>query len=45
VTAGNVGDAAVAGQLLTDCLTPDSAETERPEVFGDAAYGTGALLK
>jgi hypothetical protein len=44
VTAGNVGDAAAAGELLTDCLTPDSAETERPEVFGDAAYGTGALL-
>ncbi len=44
VTAGNVGDATMAGELLTECLTTDSAKTEAVEVFGDAAYGTGALL-
>lgn len=46
VTAGNVGDAAAASDLLTNDL-PETAETmvEDPlQVYGDSAYGTGALL-
>jgi hypothetical protein len=52
VTAGNVGDAAVAGELLKECLGPDGPEDESTitdeaepvEVYGDSAYGAGALL-
>ena len=48
VTAGNVGDAGPAAELLADILaSPDSdgrAEGERAEVYDDAAYGTGPLL-
>jgi hypothetical protein len=52
VTAGNVGDAAAAGRLLADDLPdpdpaadPDPAgEDERLVVYGDSAYGAGALL-
>ncbi|MFH9355184.1 transposase [Kitasatospora sp. NPDC017646] len=53
VTAGNVGDAEPAAELLADVLhpaAPDEPATgrraagERPEVYGDAAYGTGPLL-
>jgi len=58
VTAGNVGDAVAAGELLADEL-PDPATDaepvdEQPDapvasegalcVYGDSAYGTGALL-
>ncbi|WP_395298368.1 IS1182 family transposase [Kitasatospora hibisci] len=43
VTAGNVGDAEPAAELLDDVLqAPGPAE--RVEVYGDAAYGTGPLL-
>jgi len=50
VTAGNVGDATVACELLEDCLGPDRAEGERTladrvEVYGDSAYGAGAVLR
>jgi hypothetical protein len=52
VTAGNVGDASAAMTLLAEVLPTDpilepSAEAPAPpaEVFGDAAYGTGELLK
>jgi hypothetical protein len=52
VTAGNVGDAAVATELLGDCLSPDGAEganavsgpAEPVEVYGDSAYGAGTVL-
>ncbi|MET9183610.1 IS1182 family transposase [Kitasatospora aureofaciens] len=48
VTAGNVGDAEPAAELLADVLQPpapdERAEDERAEVYGDAAYGTGPLL-
>jgi hypothetical protein len=53
VTAGNVGDGAVATELLDDCLPPaDGAEgksavpeqAEPVEVYGDSAYGAGAVL-
>ncbi|MGH8275728.1 MAG: IS1182 family transposase [Steroidobacteraceae bacterium] len=52
VTAGNVGDAAVATELLSDCLSPAGATTattsgpqsQPVEVYGDCAYGAGAVL-
>jgi hypothetical protein len=52
VTAGNVGDAAVASELLDDCLPANEAEGENAvpdqvepvEVYGDSAYGAGAVL-
>jgi hypothetical protein len=48
VTAGNVGDADPAAELLADILhspnQDEQAEDEQAEVYGDAAYGTGPLL-
>lgn len=48
VSAGNVGDAEPAAELLADILHPpaqdERAQDERAEVYGDAAYGTGPLL-
>jgi hypothetical protein len=53
VTAGNVGDAAVATALLADILTPapggpkadvTDGQDARAEVYADAAYGAGVLL-
>ena len=52
VTAGNVGDAAAGDRLLADELPdpdpaddPDPAgEDQRLVVYGDCAYGAGALL-
>jgi hypothetical protein len=46
VTPGNTGDAEAAPELLADDLAP--AESVIPEpltIYGDAAYGTGALLE
>ena len=52
VTAGNAGDASVAQELIEDLLaTPSVAdeheplarEPERATLYGDAAYGTGAI--
>jgi IS5 family transposase len=43
VTAGNVGDAEPAAELLADILHAP-AQDEQIEVYGDAAYGTGPLL-
>jgi hypothetical protein len=43
VTAGNVGDAEPATELLADILHP-ATPAEQAEVYGDAAYGTGPLL-
>jgi hypothetical protein len=46
VTAGNVGDGAVAADLIDDILAPAAngdGEAERPTVYGDNAYGTGEL--
>jgi hypothetical protein len=47
VTAGNTGDAEPAARLVTD-LTNPAEQTEqaenRPEVYGDAAYGAGEVL-
>ena len=46
VTPGNVGDAAVAEDLIADLVDdPDraSGEGENPKVYGDSAYGTGAF--
>lgn len=40
VTAGNAGDASVAETLIEDLLGNDGGD-ETPEVYGDAAYGTG----
>ena len=56
VSAGNVGDAAVAADLIDDLLAaaatqpPDQAPadepvTEEPAVYGDAAYGAGEFLE
>jgi len=52
VTAGNVGDAAAATELLRDCLPPDAdagegsgPDGEPVEVYGDSAYGAGAILE
>jgi hypothetical protein len=50
VTAGNVGDAAAAEELLDELIeqtAPDrEAEPDEPvgDVYGDSAYGTGELL-
>ncbi|MFG2261294.1 IS1182 family transposase [Streptomyces mirabilis] len=53
VTAGNVGDAGPAAELLADILhsptqdeqvEEEQVEEEQVEVYGDAAYGTGPLL-
>jgi len=44
VSAGNVGDAAMAGALLADCRGTEAEHPEPTEVFGDCAYGTGAVL-
>jgi hypothetical protein len=43
VTPGNVGDAGPVADLLADVLGP-SEQGEQAEVYGDAAYGTGAVL-
>ncbi len=53
VTAGNVGDASAAEVLLADLLTSaDAAEPSetnhqemKPEVYGDASYGTADLVE
>jgi len=53
VTAGNVGDASAAEVLLADVLTNtgDAAPCEaneqesKPEVYGDASYGTADLVE
>ena len=50
VSAGNVGDAAVAEDLIEDlCATTTSTDGEReteqpPTVYGDSAYGSGPFL-
>ncbi|HWC38434.1 MAG TPA: IS1182 family transposase [Acidimicrobiales bacterium] len=49
VTAGNVGDASVAAELVRDCLgfQADAAHNEPGvpfEVYGDSAYGAGSVL-
>jgi len=53
VSAGNSGDAEIAEHLLGDLLAgkqpdpdpdPDPDPGDRPAVYGDAAYGAGALL-
>jgi len=41
VTAGNVGDASVAEDLIADLL--DDADADDVKVYGDSAYGTGAF--
>lgn len=53
VSAGNVGDGAVAANLIEDLLNPHDAspaaqddatekdEPDQPDVYGDAAYGSG----
>jgi len=55
VTAGNAGDASVAQELIEDLLAtasgdgdenendPSTREQTRATVYGDAAYGTGAV--
>jgi hypothetical protein len=49
VTAGNVGDAAPAQELLADVLTADDctqeSDSEAYEVYGDASYGTAELVE
>jgi Transposase DDE domain/Transposase domain (DUF772) len=56
-TAGNVGDAAVAPELLAELVdqvhgdSPAASETDdrppspQPAAYGDSAYGTGPLLE
>lgn len=52
VSAGNVGDAAVAADLIDDLTAHDAADDaaaddadrDRPAVYGDAAYGAGEFL-
>jgi len=41
VTAGNAGDASVAQDLIADLH--DRVEGDKPTVYGDNAYGTGAF--
>jgi len=41
VSAGNVGDAAVATDLIGDLLGSDSDVPDGAAVYGDSAYGTG----
>ena len=51
VTAGNAGDASVAEELIKDLVElassdesdPSTREPERATLYGDAAYGTGAV--
>ena len=46
-TAGNVGDATVAAELIGDVLDDsrdDATGAQMPVVYGDAAYGTGEFL-
>ncbi len=51
VTAGNAGDASVVQELIEDLLAAPADDDqhenenlhERPSVYGDAAYGTGAV--
>lgn len=53
VTAGNVGDASAAEALLADVLAsandtrPNEAQDDetKPEVYGDASYGTADLVE
>jgi len=52
ITAGNVGDAAAATELLRECLPSDDTASEDSgqggepvEVYGDSAYGAGAILE
>lgn len=45
VDAGNVGDAQVAAELLTDMLSQQRADTDLATVYGDSAYGAGPLLE
>ena len=42
VTPGNAGDGSVAADLIAD-LTSDPERGDEAEVFGDSAYGTGAI--
>ena len=44
VTPGNAGDASVAEDLIGDLLDGKDKTTDRPTVYGDAAYGTGQFL-
>lgn len=41
VTAGNVGDGAVAADLIQDLINPVGQAAPDPTVYGDSAYGTG----
>jgi hypothetical protein len=44
VSAGNAGDASVAGELIDDLLNGDSDSDDATTVYGDSAYGTGKFL-
>ena len=47
-TAGNVGDASVATELVADVLADganEAAVAAMPVVYGDAAYGTGEFIE
>jgi len=50
VSAGNVGDAAVAQDLIDDlrkptpCTLPDVEQEQQRTVYGDSAYGSGPFL-
>lgn len=47
-TAGNVGDASVATELIADVLADSDNEAEvaaMPVVYGDAAYGAGEFIE
>lgn len=46
VTAGNVGDGAVATELLADVLSESTAKADKPvEIYGDASYGTADVVE
>jgi len=45
VTAGNVGDADAADEVLDECLPEGDANASDPmSVYGDAAFGAGSVL-
>lgn len=45
VTAGNVGDAQPAPELLAEALNDTEPNKDRVEIYGDSSYGTADLVE